>query len=90
MHFRGLYTVRVLLAALGGLPLALWGPAAHAQTVPVAHFQRVAGGRITLDGKLDEPAWSWAPALTDFYEGFRGDNAASRAAPTTFAPMCGA
>ncbi|MGH8145206.1 MAG: sugar-binding protein [Rhodanobacteraceae bacterium] len=48
-----------------------------------AHFVRVAAGAITLDGRLDEPAWAQAPALTTFFEIAPRDRARPRAATTT-------
>lgn len=43
-------------------------------------FVRVAHGKIVLDGRLSESAWSRAPAFTRFYEIFPGSDTPPRAA----------
>lgn len=61
------------------------GATVHADavpTIPTARFRRVADGAIALDGRLDEPAWSRAPALTQFFEVFPGNNKPPRTRTT--------
>ena len=50
-----------------------------AQTAPGDSLPLVipdAAGPITLDGRLDDPAWAHAARLTTFYETWPGDNVA--------------
>ncbi len=56
------------------LPASLLAQAEPSDSLPVAVPD--AAGAITLDGRLDEPAWAHAARLTTFYETWPGDNIA--------------
>lgn len=66
------------------LGLALAGSlAAAAQAVPPLNLARM-DASITLDGTLDEPAWSNAAIVDDFYETAFGDNRGPSVKTTAF------
>ncbi|MDH3497006.1 MAG: carbohydrate binding family 9 domain-containing protein [Gemmatimonadota bacterium] len=72
-----------LVVLAGPLLLASAAPAAGQQRVPLP--PGVAGaaareGAIRLDGRVDEPAWLAAPAITDFVQGEPIEGAAPQAA----------
>jgi len=54
-------------------PLAAQAPQAPPAVGPPLPVPRAAG-KITIDGKLDDPAWQQAAVLDTFYEVYPGDN----------------
>jgi hypothetical protein len=65
-----------LLALTGGLPLAAQTAPQTRQPLPRAASYRIqqASGEISLDGRMDEAAWSDAAKIPLDYEWFPGDN----------------
>jgi len=59
----------VLLLALVAAPLSAAGPEVPPHLRPRSlHAARLSGPAPTIDGRLDEPAWSTAEVATDFVE----------------------
>src|SRR6476620_2981834 len=61
MHF--------LRPTIGGLLIATIAGAAHAQTPSkIAHAVRITGATPSIDGRLDDAAWSAATVISDFVQ----------------------
>jgi hypothetical protein len=67
----------MLLVVLASPLAAEQSPGAPAVGQPLSVPR--AAGKITIDGKLDDPAWQQAAVLDTFYEVYPGDNAEPKA-----------